>query len=109
MVAIGDVEVITVDWGYVSHASLISAIITQLHKLRGFEVVLSKGSFSWGMPHPDSVCSAGSISVWDVQAPSTRLCCRFEKVNTEWTGGEEWTHSSELWLIVLLHTSYVVK
>lgn len=37
-------------------------------------MVLSKGSFSEGMPHPDSVCNARPSSVWDVQLLSAEIC-----------------------------------
>lgn len=108
-VAIGDVEAIAADRRWTWHASLISAIITQLHRLRGFEVVLSKGSFSRGMPHPDSVCNARSILLWDVQTLSAQLRCRFERVSSEWTGGEDWKLSAESLLSVLLHMSKAAK
>lgn len=80
--------------------SLISAIITQLCRLRGFEVVLAKGSFSWGMPHTDSMITARSTLPWDVQLLSAWLHCRFEQVNSERT---------EFWFRVEAHMSKSIK
>lgn len=70
-------------------------------------MVLSKGSLSQGMPHPDSVCTAGSISVWDVQLLSAQIRCR--RVNSKRTGGGKWENSAEFLLSVLLHMSTTVK
>lgn len=61
------------------------------------------------MPHPDSMCTARSILLWDVQTLSAQLCCRFERVKPERTGGEVWKHSAESLLSVLLHMSKAAK
>lgn len=67
--------------GWIWPASLISAIIARLHKLSGLEVLLSKGSFSQGIPHADSVCAARSIPLWDVQVLSAPICYKFQRMN----------------------------
>lgn len=80
---------------YIRHASLISTIITQLHRVRGFikRIIFPGNASLWQRVH----CRIASA--WDVQPLSAQMCCRFEEVNTdrtEWPGVRRIIEHSQL-------------